>query len=540
MKNRIFIKQWLEFKPYNNQTLTDNYYLVLSNKLKAVLYSPDTFILLMHIHKEDIDLLSCFLASYFEDIISETNIWNTFTRIHKKRYNKDLPFFDTEDYFEGEINEQDVSFLIWYFLNTIQHEKFISPYNDFITKIASQVFDILDEEYEYAPENTHLKSFYTIDENETDFYKVRNVIDTLLFKTYLFMPDTAIELGEREQEVIDEGKDEDLHHYLQEARDSLVHTSHTRLMSLKGKEWVAHLLGEKHPVSADLKNMSQRIRGFFLYKGQDNTDIFIEHIASGKPFKLTKKSFDHGHLLNAVDTIVYLGIVKWQNEWWFSGVYFQNEFNADLVLNEKNSLESRMQVNFLDHKRQETSDVLKQQMDAFLDFNRGSQIAFMEADKVEAFVQSYIQYFNTTLKLTEKEIEAARKRTREDGFFGDDDKPEIDFTEKADTGLVFFNPKSGVEMAFNYNDVLPFKNNSWYDKNTDSAYILDLFMSEETSRELSEFCIKQCKSKLPFFRIKPGKLYLKDIDFLLRFWKRSNYYAKPSITLTGQNKWAKN
>lgn len=534
MKDRIFIQQWLELKPYDKQTLTDNYYLKIANNLKKVLDAPDAFILLMYIDKDEIDFLSCFLTSYFEDIISGTSIWNTFTRIHKQHYNKIIPFFDTDDYFENEINVQDVSFLIWYFLNTVQDEKFISPFNSFIMQIASKVMEILGEEYEYAPENSYLKTFYTIDETETDFYKVRKLIDTLLFKTWLFFPDTALDLIDKENELIEKGKDENLLHYLQETRDVLVHTSHTHLMSLKGKEWAGNLLGGKHPLSADLKNMSQPIRGFFLYKGQDDADIFIEHIASGKPFKLTKKSFDHAHLLYTIDTIMYVGIVEWQNEWWFSGVYFQNEFNADVVLKEKNSMKSRMQVNFLDHKRQETKETLKLQFDAFLDFNKGLQIAFLPSGKINEFLQNYIEHFNSSLKLSKKQIEEARKNSRADGYFGDKDKPIVDFIEDGDSGLVFFNPESGPEIAMNFNHVFPLKHNPFYIPGEDPAEVLDLFISDQTSKELAEYCIKHCKSKLPFFKTELGKLYLKDIDFLLRFWKRSAYFSKPSITFTGQ------
>ena len=533
MKNRIYINQWLELKPYNNQTLTDSYYLNLANKLKKLLYAPDAFILLMYIDKEEIDILSCFLVSYFEDIISGTNIWNTFTALHQKYYSKKLPFYITDEYFEGEINTQDIAFLIWYFLNTVQNEKFISPFNDFITNLALKVMAVLDEEYEYAPENEVLKTFYTLPETESDFYKVRSFIDNILFKTWLFYPDTALILAEQENEMMEENDDENLMHYLQETRDSLIHSKHTRLLSLKGKEWAANILGENHPLSADLLNMSQRIRGFFLYKGQDETDINIEHIASGKKFKLTKKSFDHSHLLISVDTIMYIGIVKWQNEWWFSGVYFQNEFNADLILNEKNSMESRMQVNFLDHKKKETKELLQQQLEAFLTFNKGSQIAFIPSVKIEEFIKNYTEYFNTTLNLSDAELEAGRKRAREDGLFGDKDKSKIDYTENAETGLVFFNPESGVEIALNFNEMLPFKNNPFFIADGDESDILHLFMSEVTSTELSMYCIKLCKSKIPYLKKGIGKKYLEDIDFLLRFWKRNNYYSKPSITYTG-------
>jgi hypothetical protein len=47
------------------------------------------------------------------------------------------------------------------------------------------------------------------------------------------------------------------------------------------------------------------------------------------------------------------------------------------------------------------------------------------------------------------------------------------------------------------------------------------------------YCIDNCKSKLPFFKDGDGKSYLKDIDFLLRFWKKENYHTKPAITFTG-------
>jgi len=535
MKNRIYIKQWLDLKPYDKQTPTDNYYLTISNKIYKVLYSPDSFILLMYIEKHDLEVLSCFLASYFEDIISETNVWNTFTTIHQKLYNKKLPFYNTDEYFDKEINIQDIAFLIWYFLNLLQDEKYINPNNDFIAKIAARVMLVLDEAYEFAPENEHLKPFYLLPESESDFYIVRSCIDNILFKTWLFYPDTALMLAEQEMELIEENDDENLMHYLQETRDTLLHTKHTRLLSLKGKEWAANILGENHPLSNDLLNISQRIKGFFFYKGQNNDDIFIEHIASGKKFNLSKKSFDHAHLLTAVDTIMFIGIVMWQNEWWFSGVYFQNEFNADLVLDEKNSMESRRHVNFLDHDSKNIQETLSLQLNAFLDYNKGTPIAFMPSAEIEQFVKNYIEYFNSTLNLSKAEIEDARKRTSNDGYFGDENKEEIDFAEKADTGLVFFNQNSGVEIAFNFNETLPFKNNRWYNPEVDGGEILDLFISEETSKELVEYCIKHCKNKLPFFKTTSGKLYLKDIDFLLRFWKRNNYFSLPAITLTGKD-----
>ena len=86
LKNRIFIQQWLDLKPYNKQVATDSYYLKLCNEVKhAIVTNKQAFVLQRFLDKKEINVLSCFLTSYFEDIISGTNIWNTFVKYHKEK-----------------------------------------------------------------------------------------------------------------------------------------------------------------------------------------------------------------------------------------------------------------------------------------------------------------------------------------------------------------------------------------------------------------------------------------------------------------------
>lgn len=539
MEKRIYIKDWLKLKPYEKQTVTDSYYLKTCNDVKrAITTNKQSFVLQVYLDKKDIDILACFLTSYLEDIISETNIWNSFVTTHQQLYKKQLPFYILDEYYEEEINPQDISFLIWYFLNTVQEEKFIAPFNDFIVETAEKVMDVFNKVWDYAPENEYLKSFYQIDENEGDFYVARNLIDTILFKTYLFYPDTLLKLRKQELEIIEDNKDnENIIMFLNENRDSTLHKTQTRLLSLKGKEWASEILGNNHTLGKNFLSITQRIRGFFLYKGQDDYNIFIEHIASSKKFELTKKSFDHSDTLKELDTILYMGIAQWKNEWWFSGVFFQQPFNPDLILDEKNSLESRMAVNFLDHQRKETDEMLEMQLTAFKNFNKGLQIAFMLSEKIEDFVRSYTEYFNNSLDLSAKEKEEAKQRARKDGFFGTEEEHK-DYSEVSDTSLVFFNPKSGLEIALAVNCAFPLPNNPFFNIEDSENDIMFLLISDEMSTELAMFCIDNCKSNLPFFKEGAGKRYLDDIDFLLRFWKKDNYFAKPSITYTGRQKTA--
>lgn len=533
-KDRIYIQQWLELKPYEKQVSTDSYYLKLCDKVKqAIVTNNYSFVLKDYLDPEKINILTCFLTSYFEDIVSGSNIWNTFIKFHSELYNKPLPFLNAEEYYEGEINLQDVCFLIWYFLNTFQNEKFIAPFNGFIVEIAESVYDVFDEAWEDAPENQAIRIYYQIDERETDYYKARNLIDTILFKTYLFHPDTLLNLLDSELEIIEKNReDKNLLPSLNDNRDYKLHKLHTRLLNLKGKEWASAIIGANHPLHDDFLNISERIQGYFLYKGQDNKDIFIEHIASGRKFRLVKKSFGHSQALIEIDTILFIGIVQWRNEWWFSGVFFKTEFNADLVLDEKNSMESRIAVNFLDHQEQNVGEMLEEQLKAFMDFTNGTQIVFMESDKINSFIKSYTEYFNSTIKLSETEEEKARQRAKAEGFFGRDGMIH-NFSEFSESGLIFFNPRSGAEIALSVNSAFPLPHNPFFKKEESTDDVMNLLISEDFSKELAMFCIDNCKSKLPFFNEKEGKKYLEDIDFLFRFWKKGSYFSKPLITFTG-------
>ena len=535
MNKRIFIKEWLELKPYSKQTATDSFYLKVCNDVKkTITTSRYSFILQQYLNKNGINLLACFLTSYLEDLVSETNIWKSFVNAHFRLYKKQLPFYNLDEYYEDEVNIQDISFLIWYFICTIQDEDFIDPFNEFIAGIAEEIMEVFDTAWEFAPENNQLKSHYEIDENEDDYFVARNLIDTILFETYLFYPDSAYKLINSELETIEDKKEDDnLMLYIYENRDHALHSTHTHLLSFTGKEWASEILSSGHALKKDFLNTSKKITGLFLYKGQDESNIYIEHIASGKKFDVTKKSFDNSDWLKEVDEILFMGITKWKGKWWFSGVFFKESFDADIILDEKNSLISRAAVNFLDHQGSDTDELLEKHLAAFMQFNNNSQIAFLPSEDIECFVKEYNDFFNKTLNLTEKQIKETIQRANEDGYFGSEMEP-INFAEEFESGLVFFNPKSGCEIAMSVNSAFPSASNPFYDEELSDEHIVRLLTDDSLSTELAMFCIDNFKNKLPFFKERIGKGYLNDIDFLLRFWKADNYHTIPSISYTGQ------
>lgn len=536
MKSKLYIKDWLHLKPYDTQKKTDGYYLRISNKVRKVFDANIIkYTLLRFLEKDSIDELACFLTSYFEDIISDTGLWKAFVNNHIKLYNRDLPFYNLNEYVEEEINIQDVSFLIWYYINMNHDKVFVSPFNDFIFEIAERIMEVFDEAWEYAPENKALQDYYTLEKSETNYFKVRDLIDRILLESYLFI-DTRKERAGSVEGILK--KKEEAHFtlaLLNHSRDVLLHTSYTALLALSGKEWAAEIIGDDHPLSADIRAMSKRVEGWFFYKGQDENSIFLEHIATSKKFELTKDSFEHTDSININESMVYIGIVRWQDKWWFSGINFQKAFDADLVREEKNNVRSRNQVNFVNQDTSEFTDILKTHFKAFLQYNHGSQVAFMPSSQVDSFLNGFTDAVAEYLEMTDEAIEEADARSRQQGF--DPDQSRTDFEGDSDQeAMVFFNPQRGLEINFEVNSAFPLPNNPYYDPSKRSRHTFRLFMKTEVSPQLVNFCLDNCGNDLSDFISEYEQKYLPDLDFLLRFWKKEDYHVEPSVTFIGDMK----
>ena len=547
--SKIYIQDWTALKPYEKQVVSDIYYLKLANRVKELFIIEFNTINDFFESDDNFTSLSCFLTSYFEDVISGTNIWNTFVRKNKELYQKELPFYDIdEDYIHGEINHQDISFLLWYFINTIKEDYVTHPYNLIFDILPIRIMQIFEAEYETAPENEHLKKYYQVNPNETDLYSLRDTIGNILFRTYLFFPDTFLAFNEDTRQIIDTAKKEKENEktmlmYLYEVELMTLNATPTKLLNMKGKEWLAALLGEQHPLYHDILNCSERIFGLFFYKGEDEKDVFIEHIASAMQFKLTKKSLDFSFLsdniVNNIDDIVYIGIQQWKGEWWFSGNVIPMEFDADLVLDEKNSLASRSAVNFISHAQNETTikEILAGQEKAFLELNNGSPIVFLLKEDVKKFQNNYTEYYNNSLNLSKKERKKALQRAREEGYFGYNDPYSESYkasltSNEAESALLFFNPKGGLEIAFGINSAFPTAANPFYNEEDCINHTFTLLFNDDFSTELALYCVENFKDESIFFD-QYGDDYIDDLDFVLRFYKNNAYHTEPQITLTG-------
>lgn len=531
---KILFKHWMQFHPYDKPQRSDYYYFDLCKKTHKTLISNEFEEITKYLSEEEISLFACFLVCYFEDVISETSIWQSFTGQHMKLYQKYLPFYELDEYFHNEINIEDVFFLIWYYLsNTFYDEKIFSPNAVYIKRLGLKIYNIFDKEYEYAPENNLLKEFINIPDTEDDYYKVRLKIEWIVLDSYLFHFNRKNCELEKDN-AIDSIDDEDLirnyESYLHDINDLYIISKTTSLLALRGNEWYANILGENHKLFNDLLNIGNKKTGYFLYLKHDNNYIYLQHLATDKIINITKKSMDYSSDFSEKETMVLISVVKWKNEWWFSGAYTSFDYNADLVLDEKSSIQSR--ALFDDENFDQQLENIELQYNAFLKYNNNLPIAFFENQiELESFLNDFMAFYIKSLKLSKKEIANSKRKMKKKGF-NKTDKSDLDLDFNDTGGLIFFNKKSGIEMVFGYNEIIPAPNNPFYNKNSSPNEITEILVSKEYSSNFVKYIItKYTINDIKFPGESDEKILLNNLDFMLRFWKKDHYHSKPQVTL---------
>ena len=202
---KIYPKKWLELHPYKQTNSVDQYYVGIENEIHKRLYSStiaDAFE-----EEENIRYTSLCLAAWFEDVISQTGIWQAFTAECRKRYGAYLPFYPIKgDYFPDEINLEDIRFLLWHHIQYLcRGISAINPENPGIEQTAQEIYGLLAEEYETAPENERMQEFlYHSAMGEEDFFRYREILDWFHYQCYFNIENVAQCRDEAERLLDDE------------------------------------------------------------------------------------------------------------------------------------------------------------------------------------------------------------------------------------------------------------------------------------------------------------------------------------------------
>lgn len=326
-KQKIFSADWLEFHPYQNSVQSDLYYLQLCNRVYDAVdkatenISDENYLFLSDQEKKE---LSCIFTAYFEDIISQSNIWNTFVRVSKEQTGKWLPYYNTEEYAEEEINEVDLQFLGWHFLTQLnQGQIAISPEEPIFAEIARVVYPIFDEEFETAPENEKMKNFFMLNEEEGNLFDVQNRFFWLGTESFLFHFNSR-DLERELDDVLEVAKEHQMEDKLPEMVNMVMtdfsFNNVTEFFNMTAAQWLAKVLGEENGLYEPLMSMTLKKSGYFIFQEQDSMYAQFRHVATGEILNVTNRSLvGFPKELKSSDVVVFAGFVEWQGEWWFIG-----------------------------------------------------------------------------------------------------------------------------------------------------------------------------------------------------------------------------
>lgn len=333
---KIYPKKWLELHPYKQTNSVDQYYVGIANEIHKRLYSStiaDAFE-----EEENIRYTSLCLAAWFEDVISQTGIWQAFTAECRKQYGAYLPFYPIKgDYFPDEINLEDIRFLLWHHIQYLcRGISAINPENPGIEQTAQEIYGLLAEEYETAPENERMQEFlYHSAMGEEDFFRYREILDWFHYQCYFNIENVAQCRDEAERLLDDEKITPEMAETLIYAtRTSLTFKGRRNLLSLTSPEWLA-LIGKAHPEHQLWGKVKARENSCYLLEKEDDEFLYVKDLCSEDEgeFKITKKSLNLSAIRSreAGKSTLICELIYFGNAWWQCGMLLENKYDQKMA-----------------------------------------------------------------------------------------------------------------------------------------------------------------------------------------------------------------
>jgi len=322
-QNKIFPADWMRKRPYEKADSVDLYYVKVANDVLKIL--DRSLISSAFSSPEDMREAACCIAAWLEDLVSNMNIWYSFMLECKRLYGKQLPFVpidEDDDYWEGDPNPQDVIFLLWHLVQQAEgDELFVNPENPGIEMTACEIFELLDERFQTAPENERLKDFLTIrKECRTDFMNYRKIIDWLHFDAYPNLSNNKEYIKELEDLFEMDFCYEDYTAMAYAIR--CVHCMQNRnsILAWTTPEWYAHIAMEDDPSLTYLQEFRILPEAYYLYKSQDENSVYVTNLISGEEYTIVKESVKLETILHEPDRTVWICVLVWYDgRWWQNG-----------------------------------------------------------------------------------------------------------------------------------------------------------------------------------------------------------------------------
>lgn len=470
---KICTNDWMILQPYSPSDEVDIYYVKVANRIASILkvLSDDNVF-----SESNIRNIAIYLTSWFQDIVSETGIWKTFTDECKKRYGYPVPFMQPEkenEYYAGEVNLDDVRFLLWHYCQCLKRNSggILNPENPAFEEMAYQIYDYLFDEYETAPANERLYNlFYGETFGKDDFYKFRELLEWFHFCSYIGFENPA-EYQHLSQELYrtNPNKDLNLNLLLYGLKQYVIQEGRNNLLSLTSVEWLARL-GKQHPETTAWADGKSYPRGSFLYEGEDENYLIVRDLLEKEkePLHIRKDSLNMDSLkgIKKEETIIECSLIYYGEAWWQSGTLITSDYNEQA----KQMIEER-----LENQKQP-----QMAYTAFMEASEGKQFVFCSSSKeAQEFLTQKMKFtFNKAISLPEQK--------EENGI------------------LLMASPRTGIHLQTAFCDCIYAPENTLYDKEQAKQKAVFLMLSANAiPYDLS--CTLQDQGMLPDARLNSMK-----------------------------------
>lgn len=187
--DKISSREFLLRQPsFPERTDTDAFYMALADRLLTETSDSGIAAVLPDAVRHKIALT---LVDYMQDIVSDAGIWRTFVDANRELYGYSVPFHEiTEEYVDYELNCEDVRFLVWYAVAMFCEEKrYIYPHDCGLLALADKCYEILESEYDEAPEPESFNISRGLEFHDPDDHKAIYRLGNWLFlHSYLLTP----------------------------------------------------------------------------------------------------------------------------------------------------------------------------------------------------------------------------------------------------------------------------------------------------------------------------------------------------------------
>ena len=159
---------------------TDKQYAELAKDIYDLLYDELGFM-------DDVQIKhSCIsLSLYFEDLHSNTHLFETFTKLYKEMFGKYVPYYSSKDADSPQARLDAMKFMLWHAIAAERNGMMLNPTNLGLANMAERLLKLWDERKDKMQPNEELADYLYSEETQESAYEVKMVLIWLSLNSFL-------------------------------------------------------------------------------------------------------------------------------------------------------------------------------------------------------------------------------------------------------------------------------------------------------------------------------------------------------------------